>query len=51
MASSWKVNPENAAAYAVAASKGFSYYLSMTAQHLQELLKQLPSTACSIYNE
>lgn len=52
MTSSCKVNHEKAAKYAIAASKGFSYYLPKSAQrHLQELLKQLPSVARSIYAE
>jgi hypothetical protein len=52
MASSRKVDPDKSAKYAIAASKGFSYYLPKSAQrHLQELLKQLPSAARSIYDE
>ena len=52
MASCRKVDSEKAVKYAVAASKGFSYYLPKSAQrHLQELLKQLPSAARSIYDE
>jgi hypothetical protein len=38
--------------YAISASKGFSYYLPKPAQqHLQSLLKQLPSPARPIYTE
>ena len=52
MAASRKVDPEKAAKYAIAASKGFSYYLPKSAQvHLKELLRQLPPTARSIYDE
>lgn len=52
MVSSHQVDCEKAAKYAIAASKGFSYYLPKSAQrHLQELLKQLPSAARSVYNE
>lgn len=52
MTSSRKLDSDKAAKYAIAASKGFSYYLRKSAQrHLQELLKQLPSAAHSIYNE
>ncbi|KAL1600217.1 hypothetical protein SLS59_005841 [Nothophoma quercina] len=52
MAASRKVDPEKAAKYAIAASKGFSYYLPKSAQvHLKELLRQLPPAARSIYDE
>ncbi|KAJ4318928.1 hypothetical protein N0V94_004158 [Neodidymelliopsis sp. IMI 364377] len=38
--------------YAISASKGFSYYLPKPAQqHLQSLIKQLPSPARPIYTE
>lgn len=52
MASSGKADHQKSKLYAVAASKGFSYYLPKTAQgHLKLLLKQLPSAARSIYDE
>ena len=52
MTSSRKVDSDKAAKYAIAASKGFSYYLPKSAQrHLQELLKHFPSAARSIYDE
>lgn len=52
MTSSRRVDAYGSTEYAVAASKGFSYYLPKSAQrHLRELLKQLPSAARSIYNE
>jgi hypothetical protein len=52
MTFSRRVDSQKAAKYAIAASKGFSYYLPKSAQrHLQELLKQLPSAARPIYDE
>ncbi|KAH6639731.1 hypothetical protein C7974DRAFT_410685 [Boeremia exigua] len=52
MTSSREVDPGKLTMYAIAASKGFSYYLPKSAQRLlQTLLRQLPSTARSIYNE
>ncbi|KAF3031891.1 hypothetical protein E8E11_000456 [Didymella keratinophila] len=52
MTSSRKTDSDKAAKYAIAASKGFSYYLPKSAhRHLQELLKHLPSAARSIYDE
>lgn len=52
MTSSSRNEPKDPTRYAVAASKGLAYRLPKSAQsHLQSLLKQLPSTARSIYKE
>jgi hypothetical protein len=52
MAPSHHKKLDKSSKYAISASKGFTYYLPKSAQQpLQELLKQLPSTARSIYNE
>ncbi|OSS43804.1 hypothetical protein B5807_11687 [Epicoccum nigrum] len=52
MTSSSRNKPKDRTHYAVGASKGFAYWLPKSAQsHLQSLLKQLPSTARSIYKE
>ncbi|XPT00664.1 hypothetical protein M3J09_009815 [Ascochyta lentis] len=52
MAASRKPDSDKSSEYAIAASKGFSYYLPKSAQQdLQKLLKQLPSPARSIYDE
>ena len=52
MTSSSRNKPKDPTRYAVAASKGLSYWLPKSAQsHLQSLLKQLPFTARSIYKE
>ncbi|KAJ4343991.1 hypothetical protein N0V95_006446, partial [Ascochyta clinopodiicola] len=52
MTASGQPNQDKSSKYAIAASKGFSYYLPKTAQQdLQTVLKQLPSPARSIYNE
>ncbi|KZM23628.1 hypothetical protein ST47_g5221 [Ascochyta rabiei] len=52
MATSRKPSPDKSSKYAVAASRGFSYYLPKPAQQdLLKALRQLPSPTQSIYDE